>query len=87
MWVQPQSADLWRRVQKQGKEKQIQKEEGEKMAVRGQQSKRRPVLLIKRFAEFEDKVIYQGTLRKAERLIPPSKVDQYKIVFMDEEGA
>ena len=57
------------------------------MAVRGQQSKRRPVLLIKRFAEFEDKVIYQGTLRKAERLIPPSKVDQYKIVFMDEEGA
>lgn len=54
------------------------------MAAGGQQGKRRPVVLIKRFTEFEDKEIYRGTLRKAEKLIPPSKADQYRIVFLDE---
>ena len=41
--------------------------------------KHRQVILIKKFKKYEDKIIYQGTLRKAEKLIPPSKKDQYEI--------
>lgn len=54
------------------------------MEARVKQGKRRPVILIKRFTDFEDKIIYRGTLRKAERMIPPSKAKQYRIVFLDE---
>lgn len=56
------------------------------MASGSEQGKSRPVILIKRFTEFEDKEIYRGTLRKAKRMIPPSKADQYKIVFLDKEN-
>ena len=53
------------------------------MAPRDQmKSKRRQVVLIKKFTGFEDKVIYKGTYRKAKKLIPPSKKDQYKILFI-----
>lgn len=55
------------------------------MEGRSEQGKKRPVVLIKRFTEFEDKVVYRGTFRKAEKLIPPSKADQYRIIFLDEE--
>lgn len=45
----------------------------------------RRVILIKKFTGFEDKVIYRGTYRKAQKLIPPSKKDQYEIVFIKRE--
>ena len=37
------------------------------------------VKLIKNFS-YAEKVIYEGTLRKARKLIPSSKKDQYKII-------
>ena len=42
-----------------------------------------PVILIKKFS-YGEKVIYRGILRKAERMIPPSKKKQYKIVVLKE---
>jgi predicted ATPase len=71
---------LRRRVQEQSQETQNEKKEKKKMAVR---DKNRPVVLIKKFDDFEDKVIYRGPLRKAKRMIPPSKASQYEIVFLD----
>lgn len=47
--------------------------------------RKRLVVLIKKFDDYPDKEIYRGTLRKAKCLIPPSKKDQYKIVYLDEE--
>ncbi len=43
--------------------------------------RRQTVTLIKHFREFPDKIIYQGTLREAKRRIPPSKKEQYSLVF------
>lgn len=37
--------------------------------------------LIKKFRDYPDKIIYQGTLRGAKKRIPPSKKDQYEIQF------
>ena len=37
--------------------------------------------LIKKFKDYPDKIIYQGTLKGAKRRIPPSKKDQYEIQF------
>ena len=36
------------------------------------------VILLKKFS-YGTKVIYRGTLRKAQRMIPPSKKNQYQI--------
>ena len=47
--------------------------------------KHRQVILVKKFANYEDKIIYRGTLRKANKLIPPSKRDQYEILFIKED--
>ena len=41
--------------------------------------KHQQVILIKKFKKYEDKIIYKGTRRKANKLIPPSKKDQYEI--------
>lgn len=38
------------------------------------------VVLVKKFRNYEDKVIYTGTRRGAEKRIPKSKKKQYKIV-------
>ena len=40
------------------------------------------VMLIKNFS-YAEKVIYEGTLRKARKLIPSSKKDQYKIIDIE----
>ena len=37
--------------------------------------------LIKMFDGWDDKIIYQGTLKGAKKRIPPSKKDQYRIDF------
>ena len=47
-------------------------------------NKQTRVLLIKKFS-YGEKVIYKGILRKAQRMIPPSKKDQYKIIVLKEE--
>jgi hypothetical protein len=47
--------------------------------------KHRQVILVKKFKNFEDKIVYRGTLRKAKKLIPPSKKSQYEIYFIKEE--
>jgi hypothetical protein len=39
------------------------------------------VKLLKKFS-YGEKVIYRGILRKAERMIPPSKKKQYRIVVI-----
>lgn len=44
--------------------------------------KHRQVILIKKFENYEDKIIYRGTFRKAKKRIPPSKKDQYEILFI-----
>ena len=41
------------------------------------------VKLIKKFS-YGEKVIYCGILRKAERMIPPSKKKQYRIIVIKE---
>lgn len=46
------------------------------------ENKHRKCILVKKFSDFPDKVIYQGTLRKAKTMIPPSKKDQYEIKFV-----
>jgi len=46
----------------------------------------RQVILIKRFKNYEDKIVYRGTYRKAQKLIPPSKKDQYEIIFIKKEA-
>lgn len=46
--------------------------------------KHRQVILIKKFENYENKIIYQGTYRKAKKMIPPSKKDQYEILFIKE---
>lgn len=48
--------------------------------------KHRQVILIKKFKNYEDKIIYRGTLRMAKKLIPPSKKDQYEIQFIHQES-
>jgi len=40
------------------------------------------VILIKKFA-YGKKEIYEGTLRKARKLIPSSKKDQYTIINIE----
>lgn len=47
--------------------------------------KRKQVILVKKFKNYEDKIIYRGTLRMAKKRIPPSKEDQYEIIFIKEE--
>ena len=42
------------------------------------------VMLVKKFS-YGERVIYTGILRKAQRRIPPSKKDQYKIIVLKEE--
>lgn len=42
------------------------------------------VILMKKFS-YGERVIYTGILRKAQRMIPPSKKDQYKIIVLKEE--
>ena len=42
-------------------------------------NKKLKVLLLKKFS-YGKKTIYEGTLRKAQKLIPPSKKDQYIII-------
>lgn len=37
--------------------------------------------LIKKFKDWPDKIVYQGTLKGAKKRIPPSKKDQYQITF------
>lgn len=46
----------------------------------------RRVILIKKFKKYENKIIYRGTLRKAKKLIPPSKKDQYEIILIKKEN-
>ena len=48
--------------------------------------RRRRVILIKKFEKYENKIIYKGTHRKAKKLIPPSKKDQYEIIFIKKGG-
>jgi|GEM_PF-4870771 len=46
-------------------------------------SKRKPtVILVKHFRNFPDKLIYRGNLKRAKRMIPPSKREQYEIRFL-----
>lgn len=52
--------------------------------ARGEMNKRTPVILIKKFS-YGEKEIYRGILRKAQRMIPPSKKKQYKIIVQNEE--
>ena len=40
------------------------------------------VILLKDFS-YGKKVIYEGTLRKARKLIPPTKKDQYTIIDLE----
>ena len=47
-------------------------------------NKHTKVILIKKFS-YGERVIYKGILRKAQRMIPPSKKDQYKIIVLKEE--
>lgn len=51
-----------------------------------ERDKKRLVILVKKFTGFEDKVIYQGTYRKALKLIPPSQAHQYEIIFQDQKN-
>ena len=46
-------------------------------------NKKTQVILLKKFS-YGTKEIYRGTLRKAQRLIPPSKKDQFKIIEIKE---
>ena len=41
------------------------------------------VILIKKFS-YGEKEIYRGIWRKAERMIPPSKKKQYRIIVIKE---
>lgn len=43
--------------------------------------RRKTVTLIKHFKNWPDKIIYQGTLRKAKNMIPPSKKNQFSIDY------
>lgn len=45
--------------------------------------KNTPVILIKKFS-YGEKEIYRGILRKAQRMIPPSKKKQYRIIIIKE---
>lgn len=47
-------------------------------------NKRTRVMLVKKFS-YGEKVIYCGILRKAERMIPPSKKKQYRIVIIKDK--
>ena len=42
------------------------------------------VILMKKFS-YGEREIYTGIWRKAKRMIPPSKKDQYKIIVLKEE--
>lgn len=46
--------------------------------------KNRRVKLIKKFRDYSDKVIYEGTLRGALRRIPRTKKKQYEIVSLED---
>ena len=45
-------------------------------------NKKTKVILVKKFA-YGKKEIYEGTLRKARTLIPPSKKNQYIIINLE----
>ena len=45
-------------------------------------TKKTKILLFKKFS-YGKKMIYEGTLRKARKLIPPSKKDQYIITNLE----
>lgn len=47
----------------------------------GKKNKGRCVL-IKKFLDYPEKEIYQGTLKGAKKRIPPSKKDQFEIRFV-----
>jgi len=53
----------------------LKKLEGDTM-----KDKHEKVMLVKKFKNYEDKVIYTGTRRGAEKRIPESKKDQYEII-------
>ncbi|GAG86967.1 unnamed protein product [marine sediment metagenome] len=44
--------------------------------------KKTKVILFKRF-NYGKKLMYEGTLRKARKLIPPTKKDQYTIIDLE----
>lgn len=44
--------------------------------------KKTKVILLKDFS-YGEKAIYEGTLRKARKLIPPTKKDQYTIIDLE----
>ena len=44
--------------------------------------KKTKVILVKQFS-YGKRIIYSGTLRKARKLIPPSKKDQYIITNLE----
>jgi len=45
----------------------------------GNQLKDVCAVLVKKFHNFPDKIIYRGTLKKCKKMIPPSKKDQFEI--------
>ena len=47
-------------------------------------NKNTKVKLLKKFS-YGEREIYRGILRKAQRMIPPSKKDQYRIVVLEED--
>lgn len=49
-----------------------------------QTNKNMRVKLIKKFTNYPDKVIYEGTLRGALRRIPKAKKKQYEIVSLED---
>ena len=46
-------------------------------------NKRTKVVLMKKFS-YGEREVYRGILRKAEKKIPPSKKDQYRIIILKE---
>lgn len=44
-------------------------------------NKKKTCTLVKKYSNFPDKVVYRGTLRGAKKRIPPSRKDQYEIIF------
>jgi len=46
--------------------------------------KHEKVQLVKKFRNYEDKVVYTGTRRGAEKRIPKTKKDQYEIISLSD---
>ena len=46
--------------------------------------KHKKVQLVKKFRNYEDKIIYEGTLRGALKRIPDGKQNQYEIIHLDD---